>query len=177
MSEFLPEQSGPPQAPAQAYGQPQPMQMSAPPAPSAAFTGPPAGRPWLLAAMAGVVAGVVAAFIYAAVSFIVDREVLMLVMAVGGFVGFVVGKVSAREGFANGLVAVLVAAPATLLAAALLVVFTTAGSIPEGLSRLADVDVAAVLRVYFSDFLGFVWFGASVVVAFMTSVGVNASSD
>jgi hypothetical protein len=120
-----------------------------------------------------VVAGVVVAFVYAALSFLIEREVLALIMAVGGLIGFTVGKVSGRQGVLNGVISALIALPATLAAVVLLVIFSAADSIPDGLSLLGDVNYDVAIKAYFEDALGYVWFAASIVVAFITSMRVN----
>jgi len=183
MSEFLPESQMPKepsfgQVAPTAYGEAQPQQPLHPAPLGVAFTTPASvsERPWIVAALAGVVTGAVAAFVYAAVSFAVGTEILALVMAIGAAVGVVVGKVSRRPGALNGVIAMVIAAPATLAAAVLLVVFTVTDSIPDGLSVLGRVDYAAALHAYFSDALGYVWFGASVVVAFIAARRVSPAS-
>lgn len=134
------------------------------------------GRPWIVAALAVVVTGAFAAFVYAAVSFAAGTEILALVMAIGAAIGVVVGKVSGRPGALNGVIAMVIAAPATLAAVVLLVVFTVTDSIPDGLSVLGQVDYGAALYAYFSDALGYVWFAASVVVAFIAARRVSPAS-
>ncbi len=125
------------------------------------------GRPWILAIAAGLVAGAVAAFAYAAISYAIEREILIAIMGIGMVVGFVVRRVSGREGWIGGVISVAIAAVATLAAVALLVVFTAVDSIPDGMKVLGDVDYGIALRLYFSDFLSYVFVAASLLFAFL----------
>ncbi len=125
------------------------------------------GRPWILAIAAGLVAGAVAAFAYAAISYAIEREVLIAIIAIGMVVGFVVRSVSGRPGWIGGMISLVIAAAATLAAVILLVVFTAADSIPDGMKWLGDVDYAFALEVYFSDFLSYVFVAASLLFAFL----------
>lgn len=173
MTEFQPEPVAPvqPQQPTYAappaYGQPQQPTYAAPPVPYSAPSDKE-GQPWVLVVLAGLAAGALAAFAYGAVSFLLTTEVLALVMGIGAAIGITVGRMSGNPGILSGMVAALIAVPSTLAALVLLVVFTVAGSIPDGLSVIGDVDPGTVLRLYFEDPLGYVWFAASVFIAFAT---------
>ena len=172
----VPQQSLPAQQPS--YGQPQRPSYGQPQQPPGVAFGEPApapyqesrGRSWLLAALAGVVAGALAALVYASVSYLIQREFLMLIIAIGMVIGVTVRMVSARPGAISGVLAAVIAVPATLAAAIMLVVFFAAGSIPDGLSVLGDVNYGTVVSGYFSDPLGYVWFAASVIFAFVSGM-------
>lgn len=169
---LAPEQlPGHPQAPATGQqARPGTFTPAQPPTPYQAGS---EGRPWLVAALAGVIVGAVVAFVYAALSFVIEREILAAIMAVGGLIGFAVGKVSGRKGILNGIIAALIAIPATLAAVVLLVVFTVTDSISEGLSVLGDVNYDVAIEAYFEDALAYVWFAASIFVAFVMSMRAN----
>jgi len=170
------------------YGQPQPGYGQAQPgygqAPLA-YGQPPTPMPyayggsadkgsWLLAILVGIATAGVAAFAYAALSFVTGHQYLALGVALGGAIGFAVGKASGRKSILNGVIAAGLAVPATIGAAMLLIVFTAAGSITEGMSLLGQVDFQAAIGVYFGSFFGALWLVASVVMAFVVSTRVDA---
>ncbi|WP_291377626.1 hypothetical protein [Demequina sp.] len=170
MTEFTPEVQGPTAYPdsSQAVGGPE----SAPGVEEPGATGS-----WLLAAASALVVGAIAAFAYAAISFAMQREFLMLVIGVGLLVGVTVAMVAKRTGFVTGVIAVLIAAVAVLAADALMVVFFAAGSIPTGLSRLANVDVGTVISAYFEDPLGYLWLAVALIAAFSAGSGMGDKKD
>lgn len=184
MTEFPPEPQGPMayphQLPAERVSQPQsaPMPVQPQPLPVATTFAPSSGPvgfgveepgvagSWLLATGAAIVVGAISAFAYAAVTFAIQREVLMLVVIIGAAVGMTVALVAKRTGVVTGLVAALIAGASVLLADVLMVVFFTAGSIPKGMSRLADVEFGTAISAYFSDPLGDLWLAAALFAAY-----------
>jgi hypothetical protein len=124
---------------------------------------------WLLATGAALLVGSISAFAYAAITFAIQREFLMLVVLIGAAVGVTVALVAKRTGPVTGLVAALVAGISVLFADVLMVVFFTAGSIPKGMSRLADVDFGTAISAYFSDPFGYLWLAAALFAAYKTA--------
>jgi hypothetical protein len=184
---------GQPQAPAagawpapEAPSQVAPGPVAAQSAPYATQPGAPVGfeveqtgvaGSWLLATAAALMVGAVSAFLYAAISFAIHIEILMLVIVIGFLVGMTVAIVAKRTGFITGLVAAAVTAGSVLLADVLMVVFYAAGSIPSGLSRLADIKLGAVISAYFSDPLGYLWIAVAVFFAFKTASGMGSKKN
>ncbi|MCB2412346.1 hypothetical protein LGT39_05725 [Demequina sp. TTPB684] len=195
MTEFTPEQHGstpyqgqPPVAPP-AYQAPTPAPafqsqpplmppvttQYAPSAPGIEETG--VAGSWLLATGAAIAVGAIAAFAYAAISFAIQREFLMLVIGFGVLIGLTVAFVAKRTGPVTGLLAALITAVSVLAADALMVVFFAAGSIGTGMSRLADVDLGTVISAYFDDPLGYLWLGVALFAAFSTASGKGAKNE
>lgn len=173
-----PQQYVQPQLQPQEYGQPQPQpyaqspqyahpqqpQPQAYPAPYIEDTRP-SGALLALGAVAGLAAGLVAAFAYATFTMYVQRELLWFMVFVGVAVGFCVSRVSRRTGALPAIVSLVVGVPAVFAAAALVVAFGGAGSIPDGLAYVRLFGPVDLLRFYFEDFLGYVWVGAGVVAS------------
>ena len=159
--------------PQPAYGQPQPAYGQPQPPIPYAYGGSAEKGSWLLAILVGIATAGVAAFAYASISFAIGHQYLVLGTAVGGVIGFAVGKTSGRKGILNGVIAAGLAVLATIGAAMLLIVFAATGSISEGMSLLGQLDVQAAIGVYFGSFFGSLWLVASVVMAFVVSTRVD----
>lgn len=148
----------------------QPVGFRAPSVPPPALSGAPeqASASRVFAAIgAGIVVGLLAAFVYAVITSMAKAEYMMLVVAIGAAVGFTVMRIMGRPSPVTGLISAVLTLGSLLVAAVLSVEFLGAGSIADGLDRLTRADIPTVLRVYFTDPLGYVWMAASVVFGYI----------